>query len=88
MSTRLNDEHEKAVRETRRKVAEAVSESASRAAKNTSGWQRVVLWVVAAGAAVVAWWYSPGIADQQQPEVEAPPAAVAPVEVGSDDAAE
>lgn len=85
MSTKLNEEHEKAVRETRRKVAEAVSEGASRAAKNTSGWQRVVLWVVAAGAAVVAWWYSPGVSDQRQPEVEAPPAAVAPVEAAEDE---
>lgn len=74
MSDKLNEQHEAAVRETRRKVAEAVSEGAAHAAKNATGWQRIVLWVVAAGAAVAAWWYGPGIADQQQPDA-APPAA-------------
>lgn len=75
MSTKLNEENEAAVRETRRELAVAVSEGASRAARDASGWQRVVLWVVAAGAAVAAWWYGPGIAAQGQPAVSEPPAA-------------
>lgn len=67
MSNKLNEQHEAAVRETRRQVAEAVSEGAARAAKNATGWQRIVLWVVAAGAAVAAWWYGPGLTEQTQP---------------------
>ena len=75
----INDEHEKAVRETRAKVAKAVSEGAARAAGNATGWQRVVLWLVAAAGAVAAWWYGPGITGQVQPEVAEPAAAGAAV---------
>lgn len=74
MSEKLNKEHETAVRETRRKVANAVAEGAAAQAKQASGWRKVAWWVLAAAGAVVAWWYGDGVS-QVQPEVAEPPAA-------------
>lgn len=78
MSTKLNDEHERAVREVRQKVGAAVATRAAEQARKSTGWQRVVWWLVAAGGAVVAWWYGPGLLEQQQP-TPTPPAPAAEI---------
>ena len=78
----INKKHDDAVRETRRKIANAVQERAEEQVKTTTGWKRIV-WAIVLGAATLAGWYfSPG-ASQNQPEPTEPPAA-APVELQRD----
>ena len=74
----INERHERAVAETRQKVAAAVANSASDLAKKSTGWRKAVLWVVAGAATVAAWWFGVS-AEQSQPETTAPaPAVVQP----------
>lgn len=74
----INERHEMDVAETRQKVAAAVANSASDLAKKSTGWRKVVLWVVAGAATVAAWWFGVS-AEQNQPETAAPvPAVVQP----------
>ena len=70
----INKKHDDAVRETRRKIANAVQERAEEQVKTSTGWKRIV-WAIVLGAATLAGWYfSPG-ASQNQPEPTEPPAA-------------
>ena len=83
----INKKHDDAVRETRQKVAAAVANSASDLAKKSTGWRKVVLWVVAGAATVAAWWFGVS-AEQSQPETAAPVPAVAPPAVPADEPAD
>lgn len=75
----INDEHDKAVRATRRKVATAVQERAAAEMKKASGWKKLV-WAIVLGAAAVAGWYLEGGTSQIQPAQSEPPAHVTPAE--------
>lgn len=83
----INERHERAVAETRQKVAAAVANSASDLAKKSTGWRKVVLWVVAGAATVAAWWFGVS-AEQSQPETTAPVPAVVQPAVPADEPAE
>lgn len=78
----INKRHEEAVRETRRKIANAVQERAEEQVKTTTGWKRIV-WAIVLGAATLAGWYFSSGTSQNQPEPTEPPAA-APVELQRD----
>ena len=67
MSKTLNEQHEAAVRATRVQVAQAVQGRAVEMARQSTGWRRVLYWLLAAGVTVAAWWYGPGLTEQTQP---------------------
>lgn len=70
----INEEHEKAVRETRVKVATAVQKGATEQARKSTGWKRVVWYIVAGAAALAGWWYGSATSQVQPPVDACPPA--------------
>ena len=79
----INKKHEEAVRETRRKIANAVQERAEEQVKTTTGWKRIV-WAIVLGAATLAGWYFGPGTSQNQPEPTEPPAAEQPATAESE----
>ena len=74
MSKTLNEQHEAAVRATRVQVAQAVQGRAAEMARQSTGWRRVLYWLLAAGATVAAWWYGSATSQVQPPVDACPPA--------------
>lgn len=80
----INKKHEEAVRETRRKIANAVQERAEEQVKTTTGWKRIV-WAIVLGAATLAGWYFSSGTSQNQPEPTEPPAVEQPATAENND---
>ena len=80
----INERHDAAVRETRRKIANAVQERAEEQVKTTTGWKRIV-WAIVLGAATLAGWYFSSGTSQNQPEPTEPPAVEQPATAENND---